>query len=348
MIKETVKSIRPVDRDAEAGARRRLDSLTKPPGSLGRLEEIAARLAAITGSHMPGLGRKVIFTFAADHGVATEGVSAYPREVTRQMVVNFLRGGAAINVLAGHAGADVVIVDMGVDHDFQGADGLVNEKVVKGTANILEGPAMTRREAERCVEAGIRLADRYAREGCGIMGTGEMGIGNTTASSAIASVMTGRPAAEVTGRGTGISDGALKAKAGVVKRALAANRPDPADPLDVLSKVGGAEIGGIAGLCLGAAANRVPVVVDGFISTAGALIAAGLAPGAAEYMFSAHLSGEKGHAAMLERLGLEPLLDLGMRLGEGTGAALAMGVIEAGLRIYREMATFGEAGVSGQ
>ncbi|GAB4390831.1 MAG: nicotinate-nucleotide--dimethylbenzimidazole phosphoribosyltransferase [Thermodesulfovibrionales bacterium] len=346
MIRETIERIRPVDEAAAETARRRLDSLTKPRGSLGRLEEMAVRLAAITASPMPELGRKAIFTFAADHGVAAEGVSAYPREVTRQMVMNFLRGGAAINALARHAGAEVVVVDIGVDYDFGDADGLVREKVVMGTGNMACGPAMAMHEAVRCVEAGIRLAEGFARGGAGVLGTGDMGIGNTTASSAIASVMTGRPAAEVTGRGTGISDETLGAKVRVIERAIEVNRPDPSDPLGVLAKVGGAEIGGIAGLCLGAAANRLPVVVDGFISTAGALIAAALAPEAAQYMFAAHLSKEKGHKAMLERLGLEPMLDLGMRLGEGTGAALAMTVLEAALRAYREMATFEEAGVS--
>jgi len=327
-------------------AQGRLDSLTKPVGSLGRLEEFARRLVAITGREMPSLERKLIFVFAGDHGVAAEGVSAYPREVTPQMVFNFLRGGAAINVLARHAGADVAVVDMGVDHDFGPVEGLIGRKVMRGTASILKGPAMARGEALRCVETGIELAVEYARKGYQMFGAGEMGIGNTTPASAIASVMTGLPVGDVTGRGTGISDEALQRKIAVIEEAVALNRPDPSDPMDVLSKVGGAEIGGIAGLCLGAAARRVPVVVDGFISTAGALIACSLNPAVKDYLFSSHNSVEAGHRAMLDRMGLEPILDLRLRLGEGTGTALAMTVIEAGLRIYREMATFAEAGVS--
>jgi nicotinate-nucleotide--dimethylbenzimidazole phosphoribosyltransferase len=336
-------------------AQKRLDNLTKPPGSLGRLEEFAKRIVAITENTMPALDRKVIFTFAGDHGVADEGVSAYPREVTRQMVFNFLNGGAGINVLARHAGAEVVVVDIGVDYDFdRGAAAaghpvpLLIRKVVRGTRNMRKGPAMSRQDAERCIETGIELAQEYADKGYAIFGTGEMGIANTTPSSAIAAVLTGRPVAELTGRGTGIHDDALRNKILVIEEAIARNRPDPNDPLDVLSKVGGAEIGGIAGLIIGAAANRIPVVVDGFISTAGALIAHGLEPITKDYMFAAHNSVEIGHKVMLEKIGLMPILDLGMRLGEGTGAALAMQVIEAGLKIYKEMATFGEAGISAE
>jgi nicotinate-nucleotide--dimethylbenzimidazole phosphoribosyltransferase len=264
------------------------------------------------------------------------------------MVLNFLRGGAGINVLARHAGADVSVVDIGVDHDFDDVEGLLKRKVVRGTRNMALGPAMTREEATRCIEVGIGLADEFSGRGYSLFGTGEMGIANTTPSSAIASVLTGRSADEVTGRGTGITDASLRKKAEVIERAIELNAPDPGDPLDVLAKVGGAEIGGIAGLCLGGAANRVPVVVDGFISTAGALIACELEPKTRHYLFAAHRSAERGHGAMLEKLGLRPILDLGMRLGEGTGAALAMLVIEAGLKAYSEMATFADAGVSGR
>jgi len=350
---ETIRMIRPVKAEFADEAQRRLDNLTKPLGSLGRLEEFARRLVAITENSMPSLDRKVIFTFAGDHGVAEEGVSAYPREVTRQMVLNFINGGAGINVLARHAGAEVVVVDIGVDFDFkpmlagaQNALPLQIEKVVSGTRNMRKGPAMSRQEAERCVETGIRLAEEYAEKGYKIMGTGEMGIANTTPSSAIAAVLTGRSVSDLTGRGTGIDDETLKNKIMVIEDSIAVNRPDPKDTIDVLSKVGGAEIGGIAGLIIGAAAMRIPVVIDGFISTAGALIAYNLEPNTKDYMFAAHNSVEKGHKAMLERIGLKPILDLDMRLGEGTGAALAMLVIEAGLKIYKEMATFGEAGVS--
>jgi nicotinate-nucleotide--dimethylbenzimidazole phosphoribosyltransferase len=346
MLEKTLNEIRPVDRSLEALAQERLDSLTKPEGSLGRLEEFARRLVAITGQKMPSIAKKVIFTFAGDHGVAHAGVSAYPREVTPQMVLNFLRGGAGINVLAGQAGADVAVVDIGVDYDFNSSDGLIGRKVMRGTKSILEGPAMTHEEAVRCMEVGIALAKEYKGRGYGMFGTGEMGIGNTTPSSAMASVLTGSPVAQVTGRGTGISDDALRNKISVIERAIKINSPNPSDPLDVLSKLGGTEIAGIAGLCLGAAALRVPVVVDGFISTAGALIAYALKPQAGEYMFAAHNSHEKGHRVMLKKIGLEPILDLSLRLGEGTGAALAMLLIDAGLGIYREMATFAEAGVA--
>ena len=327
-------------------AQKRLDNLTKPVGSLGRLEEFARRLVAIYENSMPSVDKKVIFTFAGDHGVAEEGVSAFPKEVTRQMVLNFLNGGAGINVLARHAGAEVVVIDIGVDHDFGGVPGLVPAKVIMGTKNMRKGPAMTRQEAEKCLRVGIDLATGYADKGYRIFGTGEMGIANTTPSSAIASVLTGRSVAEVTGKGTGIGDEALRNKIRVIEDSIAVNRPDPKDPLDVLAKVGGAEIGGIAGLIIGAASKRIPVVIDGFISTAGALIAFCLEPNTRDYMFAAHNSVEIGHKVMLEKLGLRPILDLELRLGEGTGAALAMTVIEAGLKIYKEMATFGEAGVS--
>ncbi len=338
-------------------AQKRLDNLTKPQGSLGRLEEFARRLVAITESTMPEISKKVIFTFAGDHGVADEGVSAYPKEVTGQMVLNFLNGGAGINVLARHAGAEVVVVDIGVDFDFvnppipplvKGGEGglFISKKVMMGTKNIRKGPAMTKEEALRCIDVGIELADEYAKKGYRIFGTGDMGIANTTPSSAIAAVLTGKPVSEVTGRGTGIGDDALKNKIRVIGDAISLNRPDPSDPVDVLSKVGGAEIGGIAGLIIGGASNRIPVVIDGLISTAGALIAYSIEPKTRDYMFAAHSSVEIGHKVMLEKIGLRPILDLDLRLGEGTGSALAMIMIESGLRIYKEMATFGETGVS--
>jgi nicotinate-nucleotide--dimethylbenzimidazole phosphoribosyltransferase len=381
-IKETLNRILAIDTTFYELARKRLDNLTKPQGSLGRLEEFAMRLVAITQNPMPDLDKKVIFTFVGDHGVVEEGVSAYPKEVTRQMVFNFLRGGAGINVLARHAGAEVVVVDIGVEYDFTplnpplprgdiggsvaqnnettkraGASpaptsgniiggSFISKKVFRGTRNIRKGPAMTRDEAIRCVEVGIKLANEYAEKGYKIFATGDMGIGNTTPSSAIAAVLTGRQVSEVTGRGTGINDEALKNKIKVIEEAISINKPNPSNPLDVLSKVGGAEIGGIAGLILGAAAQRIPVVIDGFISTAGALIAYCLKPKTKDYMFAAHNSVEIGHKAMLENMGLRPILDLDLRLGEGTGAAIAMLIIEAGLKIYKEMTTFSEAGVS--
>jgi len=345
-LKTTIDSIQSVEQAWFDKAQARLDILTKPPGSLGRLEEFARRIVAITSNEMPELFKKAVFTFAGDHGVAEEGVSLYPKEVTRQMVLNFLNGGAGINVLARQADADVVVIDIGVDHDFGEIEGLVTKKVVFGTKNMRDEPAMTRDEAEKCLVVGIELAKEYSLAGYGIFGTGDMGIANTTPSAAIASVITGKPPAEVTGRGTGIGDKELKKKVLVIQKAIEKNNPDPADPIDVLAKVGGAEIAGIAGLCLGAAASRKPVVVDGFISTAGALIACELQPATVDYIFAAHKSVEIGHTAMLDQMGLHPILDLDMRLGEGTGAALAMMLIESGLRIYREMATFESAGVS--
>jgi len=334
-------------------AQTRLDNLTKPQGSLGRLEEFAKQLVAITETRMPDLDKKVVFTFAGDHGVAEEGVSAFPKEVTPQMVMNFINGGAGINVLARHAGAEVVVVDIGVDYDFAGAglkpaSAFVSSKVVSGTRNMRKGPAMTREEAEKCIQVGIGLANEYAKKGYRIFGTGEMGIANTTPSSAITAVITGRSVEDITGRGTGINDEAWKNKVQVIKDSIAANKPDKNDPVDVLSKIGGAEIAGIAGLIIGAAANKIPVVIDGFISTAGALIAYLIEPKTKDYMFAAHMSQEVGHRSILEKIGLRPILDLDMRLGEGTGAALAMMVIEAGLKIYKEMATFAEAAVAGK
>ncbi|MFQ5354175.1 MAG: nicotinate-nucleotide--dimethylbenzimidazole phosphoribosyltransferase [Thermodesulfobacteriota bacterium] len=345
LISECLKAIKPVERGLLEEAQKRLDSLTKPRGSLGRLEDTAKRLVAISGELRPAITEKIIFTFASDHGVAEEGVSAYPPEVTEQMVLNFLRGGAGINVLARHAGARVAVVDIGVNCDFGSPRGLIERKIVRGSGNIRKGPAMTLDEARQCVEVGIELAREHAAKGI-IFGTGEMGIANTTPSSAIVAAFSGCSPEKVTGMGTGVDEAVHRHKIGVIEDALRVNKPDPSDPLDVLSKVGGPEIAGIAGLIIGAASLKVPVVVDGFISTAGALTAFKLAPSVADYLFYAHRSVERGHAVMFELLGARPLLDLDLRLGEGTGAALAMTVIEAGLKIYNEMATFGEAGVS--
>ena len=346
-LKDVLGEIRPVDESRTGGIQARLDSLTKPQGSLGRLEELARRYCLITGTDQPQIRNKVIFTFAGDHGVAGEGVSAFPREVTTQMVLNFLRGGAGVNVLARHAGARVVVVDIGVDHEFDPAEGLEIRKVGRGTRNMALGPAMTREEAERSILTGIEIVEKY-REGLDIIGTGDMGIGNTTPSSAIVSVITGTDPALVTGRGTGIDDASLKSKVAVIRKAIELNRPDRSDPIDVLAKVGGFEIGGIAGLVLGAALHRIPVVVDGFISTAGALIAAELCPATKNYLIAAHQSVEIGHRRMLEHLDQRPLFDLNLRLGEGTGAALGISIVEAGVKILMEMATFASAGVSEQ
>jgi nicotinate-nucleotide--dimethylbenzimidazole phosphoribosyltransferase len=346
LLQDTLAKIRPIDTEILKQAQTKLDNKAKPLGSLGRLEEFARRFAAITGTTEPDTAKKVIFTFAADHGVVEEGVSAFPKEVTPQMVFNFLLGGAGINVLARHAGAEVRVVDMGVDYDFGPLPGLLDRKVARGTNNFTKGPAMSREVAIAAMEAGIELANGCKSEGIAMAGTGEMGIGNSTAASAIIAAISGKPVDKVTHRGTGIADAALKNKISVIERGLALNKPDPSDPLDVLAKVGGLEIAAIAGLVIGCAANRIPVVVDGFISTAGALIAAEMHPDIKHYIFAAHQSVEIGHRFMLDHLGAEPILDLKLRLGEGTGATLAMGLIEAGVKIMQEMATFEQAGVA--
>ena len=345
-LQEICACIRPIDATLRVKAQARLDRLTKPLGSLGRLEELAASYVAITGELKPSVPRAVVFTFAADHGVARQGVSAYPREVTPQMVLNFLRGGAGVNVLAKHAGMDVRVVDIGVDYEFGAVPGLLDRKVMRGTRNLAKEPAMIRSQAEQAVMIGVELATGAVREGVGLIGTGEMGIGNTTPSAAITAVMTGRPAAEVTGHGTGIDESARTRKVAVIQQALDLHCPNPADALDVLAKVGGLEIAGLAGLILGASAARVPVVLDGFIAGAAALIAVGLQPLCREYLIASHRSVEQGHRAVLDYLRLKPLLDLDLRLGEGTGACLGMDLVCAAIKIYTEMATFDEAGVS--
>lgn len=345
-LEDTIERIGRLDQGAMDAARARQDTLTKPLGSLGRLEELSVQMAGITGRACPRIQQKAIITMAGDHGVVAEGVSAYPQEVTPQMVLNFLRGGAGINVLARHTGARVVVVDMGVASRLDPHPDLVVRKVAMGTRNMALGPAMSRGEARQALETGIAVLETEADKGLDIVGTGDMGIGNTTASSAITAAFTGCSVEIITGRGTGISDEQLHHKIGVIRRALEVNRPDPSDSLGVLAGVGGFEIGGLAGVILGAAAARIPVVIDGFISGAAALIACGLSPLARDYLVPAHRSVEAGHRAIFEHLRLRPILDLDMRLGEGTGAALAIFIAEAAARILSEMATFGEAGVS--
>lgn len=334
------------DEQTAAAAASRQAILTKPGGSLGRLEELSIQLAGITGQARPKMARKAVIVMAADHGIAREGVSAYPSEVTPQMVLNFLQGGAAINVLARQAGARVKVVDMGVAYTFGDLPGLIQRKIDHGTHSITAGPAMTRAQAEQAVQIGIDLAAAEVENGLDLIATGDMGIGNTTPSSAIVAAFTGLPPAQVTGRGTGVDDTGLARKIAAIETALSVNRPDPTDALDVLHKLGGFEIAGMAGVMIGAAARRIPVVVDGFISGAAALVAAELLPAVRPYLIAAHLSVEIGHRAIWNRLGLRPLLDLNLRLGEGTGAALAFHLVEAAARILDEMATFGEAGVS--
>lgn len=345
-LAELTSSIQPVDCVLEEKVQAHLDNLTKPRGSLGRLEWIAKRYCLIFNTLKPVIPRKAVFVFAGDHGVVEEGVSAFPKEVTAQMVYNFLRGGAGINVLARHAGAEVRVVDIGVDHDFEGIAGLIHAKIVRGTRNMVKGPAMTHEDAAKAILTGVELAKQAIGEGIEVLATGEMGIANTTAASAITACLCGKDPSEVTGRGTGVSEDTWRHKVDVIRKAIAVNRPDPQNPLDVLAKVGGAEIAGICGLVLGAALMRRPVVIDGFISTAGALVAYAMNNAVADYMFAAHRSVEQGHRIQLEFMGLEPLLDLDLRLGEGTGAALAMNLVDAGIKIYSEMATFTAAGVS--
>ncbi len=346
LLQDTIEAIEPVDESLIQKAGAHLDNLTKPPGSLGRLEEIAVRYCLMQNTVTPTLGAKGIYTFAGDHGVAKEGVSAFPQEVTPQMVNNMLSGGAAINVLGRHAHADVHVVDIGVNASFDEAQGLIRKKVRPGTANMTRGPAMSLEDARQGIEVGIELANRAHKEGISMVGTGDMGIANTTPSSAVMAVLLPCDVKDIVGRGTGIDDDALKNKVDVVKRALTANGDNLASPLDTLAAVGGLEIAGIAGLVLGAASNRMPVVVDGFISSAGALVACRLAEAARDYLFFSHCSAESGHRTFFSMMETEPLLDLNMRLGEGTGAALAMHLVEAGVKIYNEMATFDSAGVS--
>ena len=345
-IDQTLARIQPVNRELAPTIDAHLNNLTKPLKSLGRLEELALQYCLATNTTKPQLGKKRIYCFAADHGVADEGVSAFPKAVTPQMVLNMLAGGAAVNVLTRHAGAELVVVDMGVDDPLEGAQGLIRKQVARGTASIARGTAMTIDQARQAVETGIELAIEAARDGVTLLGTGEMGIANTTPAAALFAAHLDCPPATVTGRGTGIDDVRLAHKCQIIEQALAINAAHLNDPLATLAALGGFEIAGICGLILGAAAQRIPVVVDGFISTAGALAAIRICPAAMDYLFFSHLSQEQGHRIVMEKLQIRPVLDLDMRLGEGTGAALAMPVIEAAIKIYNEMATFDSAQVA--
>jgi nicotinate-nucleotide--dimethylbenzimidazole phosphoribosyltransferase len=339
-------AIQPLDAQIHQKACERLAQQARPAGSLGILEPVAARLAAIAGTLDVHLTRKVIVTCAGDHGIVAEGVSLFPQEVTAQMVLNFVQQGASINVLARHVGAEVKVADLGVNGEFDPTLAIFHKKVAWGTANFLEQPAMTRDQAVQSITAGLEIVAELLSEGpVDLLGTGDMGIGNTTPSTAIIAVLSRQPVAALTGRGTGLDDTGWRHKVQVIEQALERRRPDPTDPIDVLAKVGGFEIGGLAGLVLGAAAAGIPVVCDGLIATAGALIACELAPEARAYLFAGHRSVEAGHAFMHARLGLEPLLDLKFRLGEGTGAALAMGLLDAATRILSDIKTFDEVAI---
>ncbi len=346
LLEKTLVSIMEIDKEAGEKAQLRLDMLTKPQGSLGALERIAVKLAQIQGNPLPQLGAKVVMTMAGDHGVVEEGVSAFPQEVTPQMVLNFLNQGAAINVLAKHAGARVVIADIGIAAEPIEHPDLINRRIRSGTRNMAKEAAMTEEEAIAAIEAGIDLVNQEIDRGATMIATGEMGIGNTTPSSAILACFSGREIELITGRGTGVDDTGLFRKQNAIRSALEINNPDPNQPLDVLRKVGGLEIAAITGIMLGAAARRAAVVVDGFISSAAALVAYKMNPKCRDYLFASHLSQEPGHRIMLEEIGLEPMLYLDMRLGEGSGAVLAFHLLEAAVKIINEMATFEEAGVS--
>lgn len=344
-LQETINRIKPFDEETAKLADRHSDSLTKPPGSLGKLELIARQLAGITGQLWPDLSQKAVIVMAGDHGVCEEGVSAFPQEVTPQMVINFLNGGAAVNVLARQADADVVCVDIGVCGELE-HERLVSRKVVHGTANMVKGPAMTREETIQAIMVGINVVNEKVKSGSRLFATGEMGIGNTTASAAITTVLTGLSPEQSVGRGTGINDSGWMNKVDVVKRAISVNKPDDKNPIDVLAKIGGVEIAGLVGVIIGAASNGCPVVIDGYISSVAALVASRLAPGTKPYMLASHLSQEQGHFKLLESMGLSPMIQLEMRLGEGTGAVLCFHFIDAALLLMQEMATFDSAGIS--
>jgi len=346
LLEETIQKIREPNIRSREAARERLRNQARPAGSLGLLEDVGARLAGIFSTLDVRLDRKAIVTCAGDHGICEEGVSLFPSEVTQQMVYNFVNGGASINVLARHAGAKVMVADLGVAGDFEPDLPIFHKKIRKGTSNFAKGPAMTRDEAVKSIEAGIEIVEAiFQKEPVHILGMGDMGIGNTTPSTAIIAAYSGLPISRITGRGTGVDDKGLEKKIAAIEKGLILNQPNPGDPVDVLSKVGGFEIGGIAGLVIGAAARCIPAVCDGLISTAGALIACELAPLARDYLFASHNSVETGHGFMLRHLKLEPLLDLEFRLGEGTGAAVAMELIDAATRILIEIKTFEEVAI---
>ena len=345
-LDDIIRRIQPLDKNAVSLARARQETLTKPAGSLGRLEELSIQIAGIQAKARPQIKQKAVIIMVADHGVTAEGTSAYPQEVTAQMVLNFIRGGAGINVISRQVGARMIVVDVGIAGKTSSFLGIVKQKIAPGTQNMCSGPAMSLEQARLSIETGIDVVQSELNKGLDCVATGDMGIGNTTASSAICAVITGKTVAEVTGRGTGLSDEQLQKKIAVIEKALRVNQPSADQPLEVLAKVGGFEIGGLAGVILGAAANRVPVVIDGFVSGAAALIAAGLCPQVKDYLIAGHVSVEPGHKYLLNYLGMKPLLDLNLRLGEGTGAALAVSLAEVSCRVLSEMATFAEAGVS--
>ncbi|UNK17578.1 nicotinate-nucleotide--dimethylbenzimidazole phosphoribosyltransferase [Paenibacillus sp. N3/727] len=346
-IMERIGEIRGLDQAAIQAAKSHISNLTVPPGSLGKLEAMAIQLAGITGVVKPSFDRREVIIMAGDHGVCEEGVSAFPQEVTPQMIHNFLAGGAAVNVLARQAGAEVVCVDIGVNSELSHPE-LLSRKIRYGTANMAQGPAMTYEEAIQSILVGVKVVEDAVRRGVQLFITGEMGIGNTTASSAVTCALSNIPVSDAVGRGTGIDDSRLQHKIAVVEQALKVNAPDALDPIDVLAKVGGLEIGGLVGVILGSAVNGCPVIIDGFISSAAALLAKAICPTSADYMIVSHVSHEQGHRQLLHELNLRPALELDLRIGEGTGGVLCLHLVDAACRIVSEMATFESAGVSGE
>lgn len=351
-LNKTISKIQEIDKESFEKTQKRLDNLTKPAGSLGRLEDLVKQIVAITRNDKLTLKRKVIFTLAGDHGISEENISAFPKEVTAQMIYNFLSGGAGINVLANHTGCEVIVIDMGVAEKIKEQKienkkcKFIDKKINFGTKNFLKETAMTKSEAIKSIEIGIELVENELNEGLDIIGCGDMGIGNTTSSSIITALICGKEAEEVTGKGTGIKEEYYKKKIEIVKKAVTIHKPTISSPIDILAKVGGYEIGGIAGIILGGAANKKPIVLDGFITGASALIAYKLNPLIKDYIIASHSSAEPGHKIILDYLGLKPLLNLNLRLGEGTGAALGISLAEASCKILNEMATFKDAGVS--
>ncbi|MFP4016464.1 MAG: nicotinate-nucleotide--dimethylbenzimidazole phosphoribosyltransferase [Halanaerobiales bacterium] len=343
-LKETLESINKLDCESMKKAKLRLDNLTKPVGSLGRLEEIAIKLAGITGNSIPQVKNKAHIVMVGDHGVVEEGVSAYPQEVTSLMVKNFINKGAAINVFTSQQGVDLILVDIGMKDKIE-SETVLQYKVRAGTGNFARELAMSVEEAAKALEVGMIVTEQLIENDVDLISTGEMGIGNTTSSSAILAVLSNSPLEDIVGSGTGLVTEKISYKRKIIKEALELHKPDPDDALDILSKVGGLEIAGMAGCMLAAAANKKPVIVDGFISGAAALIAQKLNPLVVEYILPSHISAEPGHIKMYELLGLKPFLDLDMRLGEGTGALLAVNIIEASCNMLQKMATFAEAGI---
>lgn len=347
-LEQTLQQIEPLDEEVMKKTQARLDDLTKPPGSLGVLEDVAKQIAGITGQVIPALPGKAAILMAGDHGIVKEGVAPFPQEVTPQMVLNFVNGGAAMSVLTRHENAKLYVVDVGVASDLPDVPNIIKRKVAYGTKNMAEGPAMTREQAIQAIEVGIEITEMAIKRGAGLIATGEMGIGNTSPNAAIIATFSKRQVKDVVGRGTGVNDDSLKIKIVAIEKSLEVNKPEPSKPLEVLTKVGGLEIAGLTGVILACAANRIPVIIDGFISGAAAVIAGEMAPLAKNYMLGSHLSEEPGHKVMLDFLGIKPMLMMNMRLGEGTGAALAMNLVDASLKILKEMATFSEAGVSSE